>query len=38
MYFSENVKYSESLHGRDNLGDPQTHILEDNIKIDLRKV
>jgi len=26
------------LHGRDNLGDPQTHILEDNIEIDLRNV
>ena len=27
-----------SLDVRDNLDDPQTLILEDNIKIDLRKV
>jgi hypothetical protein len=38
MYFSENVKCSESLHGRNNLDDPHIHILEDNNKIDRKKL
>jgi len=45
-HYGENVKCSESLHGRDNIVDPHTHThththtntLEDNIKIDLKKV
>jgi hypothetical protein len=36
MYFDENVKYSESLNGRDNFGDPHTYIGS-SIKMNVSK-